>query len=1105
MTRLYLLLAFILSTVSVSMAQVRVTGKVVDSEDGNPVPFATVAVKGTNIGALTAPDGAYSISVPNAQSVLVFSSVDYATLEESPGTRTVVNVQLVRSSVSIEEVVVTGFGDVKKETFTGSSVKLNVSDIDMAGMTDVSRMLEGKVAGVSIQNVSSTFGAAPKVRIRGVTSISGENKPLWVVDGVVLEDIVQISNDQLSSGDPTTLLGSSVAGLNPNDIETFDILKDATATALYGARAMNGVIVITTKRGKSGAPSVTYNANFTIRQKPRYENFDILNSADQMAVYSHMENLGMFDQDIVNTSDFGAFGFMHNAINGYNPATGFGLENTIEARAGFLNRYARSNTDWFDLLFTNKLMQEHTLSVTSGTEKSRTYASIGMMNDAGATIADHVTRFTGNLRNDVSLGEKVTLGLQLIGSYRDQRTPGSYARGEDAARGSSSREFDINPFSYAYNTSRTVRPYDEYGNLEFVQKNFAPFNILHELENNFMDINVADIKAQLDLEYKILPGLKFNFLGSARYVTSSQEHTVTETSNIAEAYRAAENSTIRERNPYLWLDPSDTSGEKKVALEQGGFLNTSDIRMTNFNVRNSLSYTKMFYQGDRTHEISVMGGMEVKSLSRVTRTKEQDGYLFYEGGRFAYNPLYAQMALEQRDADPMVRKEYHDRFAALYATANYTFDRRYSVDMTFRYDGSNQLGIKEDPSSRWMPTWNFGAKWNIGNEAFMENSELFDAMSLRASYGLVATMPFSSNSKTLFYNDNTYNPGYSESSIYINAMGNKDLTWEKLYQFNVGFDVTMLRGRLSLNVDYFDRRSFDLIDWVRVSGVNGQSRMLANYADLYANGFDVMLGGTIVDGKDLKYRSNLTFGYSRNTIRNAQNKPRTFDLVKETGGNKNNYPVNGLFSLPFYGLVEGIPTFSEDGRHGWSLESLDTDRLIFEGSVDPPYTGGWNNTVTWKGVSFSAFVSYQWGNKIRLHSSFRNEYSDLDAMTREFRDRWVGHNDDPWLAPQLPDNMIENYDYSGYYPYSNYNYSTARVVRGDFVRLKSLSLGYDIPYRWLERSKVFRSANVRVTGKDLWLIYSDKALNGQDPEFFNTGGVALPALPQVIFSLTLGF
>ncbi len=189
-------------------------------------------------------------------------------------------------------MVVTGFQQIDKSKFTGSAVTLKTDDVRIDGLPDVSRMLEGRAAGVSIQNVSGTFGAAPKIRIRGATSLNGDNKPLWVVDGVVLEDIVNISNDQLSSGDPTTLLGSAVAGLNPNDIETFDILKDAAAAALYGARAMNGVIVITTKKGKAGKPVISYSGNFSTQLKPSYKNFNIMNSAEQMSVLGELERKG---------------------------------------------------------------------------------------------------------------------------------------------------------------------------------------------------------------------------------------------------------------------------------------------------------------------------------------------------------------------------------------------------------------------------------------------------------------------------------------------------------------------------------------------------------------------------------------------------------------------------------------------------------------------------------------------------------------------------------------------------------------------------------------------------------------------------------------------
>lgn len=350
MRKFLLLLVLCLGSVGATFAQIKISGKVVDAETGQPLIGATVMI-GTTTGVATLADGTYVLPVPASAGehpVLTFTYIGYESLNVTVGKNHVVNAKL-KPEVVIDQIVVTGFKNAKKESFTGSSVKISADDVAIAGVTDVSRMLEGQVAGVSVQNVSSTFGSAPKVRIRGVTSLSGENKPLWVVDGVVLEDVVNISNDQLSSGDPTTLLGSSVAGINASDIETFDILKDASATALYGARAMNGVVVITTKKGKKGAPRINYTGNFTIRTKPRYSNYDIMNSADQMAVTSEIARKGMLNESILNSSSYGPYGLMWKAISTYNKDTGkFDLMNTRSAREAFLLKYAKANTDWFD-------------------------------------------------------------------------------------------------------------------------------------------------------------------------------------------------------------------------------------------------------------------------------------------------------------------------------------------------------------------------------------------------------------------------------------------------------------------------------------------------------------------------------------------------------------------------------------------------------------------------------------------------------------------------------------------------------------------------------------------------------------------------------------
>lgn len=1105
MRKFLLLLIIVNLCLPGAFAQVRVSGTVSDAEDGSPIIGATVTVKGTSVGTVTGAKGDYALSVPAGNQTLCVSFLGYKEYEQpiAPG-RTRMDVRLEKSALTIDDVVVTGFSDVKKETFTGSSVKIKAEDMMIAGVSDVSRMLEGQVAGVSVQNVSSTFGSAPKVRIRGVTSLSGENKPLWVVDGVVLEDVVNISNDQLSSGDPTTLLGSSVAGINASDIETFDILKDAAATALYGARAMNGVVVITTKKGKQGAPRVNYTGNFTIRTKPRYSNFDIMNSADQMAVYSEFERKGLLNQDIVNASNSGVYGLMYNAIAAYDPETGFGLANTREARKAFLMQYAKANTDWFDVLFTHNLLQEHSVSISTGTDKSRTYASVGFMNDAGWSVADKVNRYTLNFRNDYDISRKITVGFQAVASLRQQEAPGSYQREIDAVSGSWSRDFDINPFSYALNTSRTVRPYDSDGNLEYVTMNYAPFNILNELRNNKIELNVMDAKLQGQFQYKIVPGLRFDFTGMLRYVKSDQIHKITEDSNVAGAYRADGNTTIRERNRYLWKNEEDPNAEPVSVMKQGGFYNTNNHTMLNYEVRASFAYNKV-WSGERTHELSALAGTQIKYLERNEETAIQAGYQYNMGGVVFNDPNFYRM-MSDRQMDLFTATTFQDRFVAFYANADYAFDRKYSVSATIRYDGTNSLGASS--SARWLPTWNFGAKWNVQNEPWMADLEKIDVLSARVSYGLTASMPNASNAAAVYYNSQVFRPGYTENQIEIDALANSELTWEKSYQFNAGLDVALFDNRLNFSFDYFNRQGFDLIAPIKTSGIGGQTWKLANYADLDSHGFDITLGGTFIRTKNVTWSANFTFGYSTNTIKNAKDMPSVYSLVKGEGGNKEGYPVNGLFSIPFTRLdpETGIPLFmNEYGEESTDvyMQGTETDFLKYEGSVDPKYTGGFNTTLRVKNFTLNAFFTYQAGNKIRLTPAYNAKYSDLDAMSNEFKHRFLMTGDD--LSPSISDWVHQSISLDKGYPYVNYNYSTARVVKGDFIRLKTVSLNYDFNPAWISKSRFFRTASLRLTVKDPWLIYSDKALKGQDPEFFNTGGVAMPTTTQFTLSLNLGF
>jgi hypothetical protein len=544
----------------VAFAQERTVTGVVKDEAGTPLPGASVLVKGTSHGVATDFDGKYSIKVPNDSAVLVFSQLGSASVEKVVGTAKVINVTLQDEAQQLKEVVLTGYQEINKKLFTGSSQTLKADNIKMDGVVDVGRMIEGRSAGVNVQNISGTFGTSPKITIRGGSSIFGDTKPLWVVDGAVQEEVVNLSFEQLASGDASTLVSSAISGINANDIESIEILKDASALSLYGARALNGAVIITTKSGKKNIKTqINYQLEQSVRMIPNYNQYDIMNSQESMGIYRELEQKGYFSLSSYTQARYGgAYNIMYRAIDTYDPATGrYGLENTEAARIAFLRKYEYANTDWFKTLFRPSLTQNHTVSLSGGGENATVYGSVGFFVDPGWTIADRVHRVTGNLKTTYNLSQNVKVGILTQGSIRTQRAPGTYNRSANTVSGGYDRDFDINPFSYALNTTRALRPYGDDGKYEYYSYNYAPMNILNELANNYMDLNVLEYKIQGDLEIKLAKGLKYNFLGSVRHVKSSNEHSMKENTSVVGAYRANRTTVIAKANPFLFEDPEN--------------------------------------------------------------------------------------------------------------------------------------------------------------------------------------------------------------------------------------------------------------------------------------------------------------------------------------------------------------------------------------------------------------------------------------------------------------------------------------------------------------------------------------------------------------------
>ena len=1104
--KLSMLLVCLFLSIGMAFAQKKVTGTVISQDDGLPVIGATVMVQGTKTGTTTDMDGHFSLSVPSGKKLVIsYIGMESQTVTAKPGMR----VTLVSSNTTVNEIVVTGMQKVDKRLFTGATTKIDAGNAKIDGMADISRSLEGRAAGVSVQNVSGTFGTAPKIQVRGATSIYGNSKPLWVVDGVIMEDVVDVSTDQLSSGDANTLISSAIAGLNSDDIESFQILKDGSATSIYGARAMAGVIVVTTKKGKAGQAHISYTGEYTMRLIPSYSTFNIMNSQDQMAVYQELQQKGFLNYaETANSANTGVYGKMYELINTYDPNTGeFALANTSAARANYLRQAEYRNTNWFKELFSNAIQHTHSVSISAGTDKAQYYASVSAMYDPGWTKQSEVERYTANFNANFKLSKKVTVGLISNSSYRKQKAPGTISATTDVVSGQVSRAFDINPYSYALNTSRALDP------SVFYTRNYAPFNIFQELENNYIDVNVADFRMQAKLAYKPITKVELSALGAIKYAATTQEHNIKDDSNQAQAYRAMGTSTIRKSNNYLYTNPDDIYALPVSVLPNGGILDRTDNRMFGYDFRATAQYNDAF--DNDTHIVNAYAGMEVNSVERHNT--------WFRGWGMQYNmgetPSWAYEVFKkssEQNTDYYTMGNTHERSAAFFANATYSYKGRYSINGTYRYEGTNRLG--KSRSARWLPTWNVSAAWNVHEESFFKKMEpAFSHLTARVSYSLTADRGPSNvtNANVVINSENPWRPFASvkETQLYIAQLANEDLTYEKKHEFNFGIDAGFLDNRINFTLDAYTRRNYDLIGIATTTGVGGELYKYGNIATMKSSGVEVSLSTTNIKSKDFTWTTNFIYSHTKNEVTDLRTTTRAIDLVSGSGFAMQGYPVRGIFSFKYAGLSkEGLPqVVNTNGvvtSSDISFQEYDQDKLknnlVYEGSADPTDVGSLGNLFKYKNFSLNVFITYSFGNVVRLDPVFASEYDDLVSLPKEFKNRWIVPGDEKYTnIPAIASKVQTSLNTQLRYGYNAYNYSTERIAKGDFIRLKEISLGYEFPKSITQALRV-NNLSLKLQATNLCLLYADKKLNGQDPEFFNSGGVAVPVPHQFTLTLKVG-
>jgi TonB-linked SusC/RagA family outer membrane protein len=865
------------------------------------------------------------------------------------------------------------------------------------------------------------------------------------------------------------------------------------------------VIVITTKKGQQGQARINYTGEYTMRLKPSYSTFNIMNSQDQMAIYQEMQQKGYLNYaETSNAASSGVYGKMYQLITQYDPATGqYGLANTAAAKADYLRQAEFRNTDWFDELFSNAIQHNHSVSISTGTDKSQTYASISAMFDPGWTKQSRVERYTANLNNTFNISKKVTFSMIANSSYRKQRAPGTLSAETDVVSGEVHRSFDINPYSYALNTSRALEANT------FYTRNYAPFNILHELGNNYIDLDIFDTRVQGELKYKPIQKVELTMLGAFKYNQSTQNHQIEDDSNQAMAYRAMGTTTIRDANPFLYTDPDNVYAQPITVLPYGGIYNKTTNKMSAWDFRVTGAYNDV-YAND--HIVNLMGGMEVNNIDRTYDWFRGWGmqYSLGEIANYAYQ-VFKKGAEENTQYFKLANT--HERRAAFFGTGTYSYKGRYTINGTVRYEGTNKLGMAR--SARWLPTWNVSGAWNAHEESWFQDTfkNILTFATLKASYSLTAESGPSwvTNSLPVIGSYNPWRPtaGIRESGLQETDRANGELTFEKKHEFNIGVQLGFLDNRINFEFDWYKRNNYDLIGIVNTQ-MGGQK--YGNVASMKSNGVELSLSTTNIKTKDFTWTTNFIYSHTHNEVTELENNQRVIDLISGNGFALEGYPVRSLFSIPFKGLTnEGLPLFlDQDGNitsTGIYFQTQDKEKLGFleySGSVDPTDVGSFGNIFRYKGITLNVFITYSFGNVVRLDPVFRNAYNDLNSMPKEFANRWmVPGDEDKTTIPVIASQRQNENDSQLSYAYNAYNYSTERIAKGDFIRMKEISLGYEFPKKLIEPLKL-NTLSLKLQATNLFLIYADKKLNGQDPEFFNTGGVAVPMPKQFTLTLRLG-
>lgn len=1099
----YIFLLFCTLQFTAAAQSMRFSGRVTDTDGAPVIGAGLVCIEKNTAGTTTDLDGNFSITLPAGAKTVKFSSVGMKELvyQLIPGRTENVRIIMEWENTELDQVVVTGYAQTSVKRITGSVAVLNSEKFEAKAISSVDALMQGEVAGVSIKSLSGQPGTQAKITIRGSNNITGSSAPLWVVDGVPLQsESPVLSSEQLATGGFDNIFVNGIGNINPNDIESITILKDAAAAAIYGSRAANGVIVVTTKKGEAGKMRISYNNTFSWSFKPE-RSLNLMNSSEKLSWEDELWNefsAAKYAASLTdNTVIYPVVGIVGQIRAGLGDFAS--MKGDKAAQDKYIESLRNVDTNWYNLLFRNSFSQGHHLSLSGGSGKSTYYVALGLNDEDGMLIHNDYRRYNVNA--------KMTL------------TPTDWARidvGMEAARQESKMPYStVDPFYYAFfsnpyeraynadgsyaadNTWFTLGYYNGRGAEQVMPKN--GFNIIRELDSNYSKTANTNGTFRAQTDFRIIEPLHFVGLVSYSYSNNS-------TDKVIDKYSY---SAFRDR-----LGSDDRSQTNLY-----GNISQNRTNRNSYVARGHFSFNKTFAE---THTVNLLAGAELRgSGSNTIFTK-----------RYNYDPKTGTTSLPQISGPQdewlseveKLNGEYFSktRYASFYASADYYLGKSIVLNASFRTDGSSNFGSNK----QFNPTWSAGAAWHIGEEAWMKKAlPALSHATLRAAYGFTGDVNTSTSHLLViqylqqqyrYFGDETFNLGT------IPSAPNPDLGWEKTQDAKAGLDFGLWKDRLTLNTEYYYRLSTDVVTSSPVQSTTGFTHVYFNAADIMNSGIELTLNGKIIQTKDWGLSAAVNFAYNYNKV--LKYNPVSKSGITSKDRYVEGYPTGAIFSGKYAGIASDTGLYQFELRPDATISTAtDLNKpdnyRYFLGTTIAPYTGGFNLSASWRQLRLSISGVYSFGCKtyenFRYPASYSNashssvstetvqsQFSDLYGnhlnVEKDRTNRWTATHTTGVKYPRIYDYFDGKYNFASYNPMDSSIIDAVYLKNNSYLRIKSIILTYSLPGAAVKKMRM-RGLSFNVSLNN---FFTFTKYDGMDPEI---PGATYPTTRSVSAGMNIDF